>query len=156
LMKAGQLACGVIYDPRHDEMYATAKGQGATLNGKPIHVTTTDQIGNALLTVGFASDLRGKELQLDIWRHFSMISRGMRRTGSTARNLAYVAAGRFDGFWAFDVNPWDTAAGILLVQEAGGTVSNILPGAFDPYRPDVLASNGLIHGEVRDNLREHV
>jgi myo-inositol-1(or 4)-monophosphatase len=142
---AGELAVGVIYDPRLDELYTAVKGQGAALNGRPLRTSPTDRLDDALLATGFPPDLRGQERQLDWWRYFSLRARSLRRTGSTALNLAYVAAGRFDGYWAFDNNAWDVAGGVLLIREAGGRVTAIDGGPYSHHDRPVLASNGSLH-----------
>jgi myo-inositol-1(or 4)-monophosphatase len=97
------------------------------------------------LATGFPTDLRGQERTLDWWRYFSLRTQSLRRTGSTALNLCYVAAGRFDGYWAFDNHVWDVAGAVVLLREAGGTITNVDGSSFDPYTPDALASNGPLH-----------
>ena len=149
----GDLAVGVILDPRLNELFAAARGKGATLNGRPLRTSPTGTLPEALLATGFPPDLRGHERALDWWSHFSFRSRSLRRTGSTALNLAYVAAGRFDGYWAFDNHAWDVAAGVVLVREAGGVVTNVDGSPFDPFTPDGLASNGPLHPSLMDELR---
>ena len=151
---AGELVVGVIYDPRQDELFAAAKGQGATLNGRPIRTSDTAHLGDALLASGFPPDLRGQERQLDWWRYFSLRVRSLRRTGSTALNLAYVAAGRYDGYWAFDNNAWDVAAGVVLIREAGGRVTAPDGGPYDPHGRPCLASNGPLHPALVAGLRD--
>jgi myo-inositol-1(or 4)-monophosphatase len=149
LMVGGELVLGVVYEPCRDEMYTAERGRGAYLNSRPIRVSDTDAVGQALLTAGFATTLAGKEQQLDWWRHFYSVARGLRRTGSTAVNLAYLAAGRFDGFWALDLKPWDSAGGAVIVREAGGRITNFAGDAFDPFRGDLLATNGRLHESMR-------
>ncbi len=151
---AGELVVGAIYDPRQDELFAAAKGQGATLNGRPIRTSGTDRLAEALLASGFPPDLHGQERQLDWWRYFSLRARSLRRTGSTALNLAYVASGRYDGFWAFDNNAWDVAAGVVLVREAGGLVTGLDGGPYDPHSRPCLASNGPLHPALVAGLRD--
>jgi myo-inositol-1(or 4)-monophosphatase len=150
---AGEAVVGVVFDPRMGEMFAAAKGHGATLNGRPLHTSATATLYEALLATGFPSDLHGQEFQLDWWRYFSLHARSLRRTGSTALNLAYVAAGRFDGYWAFDTNSWDVAGGVVLVREAGGTITAIDGGPYDHHRRDCLASNGPLHPALLQALR---
>src|SRR5690348_3856251 len=150
---AGELVVGVIYDPRLDELFAAARGQGATLNGQPIRTSATGRLDEALLATGFPPDLRGQERQLDWWRYFSLRARSLRRTGSTALNLAYVAAGRFDGFWAFDNHVWDVAGGTVLVREAGGLITNVDGTPYDPYTPDALASNPALYPVLAEAFR---
>jgi myo-inositol-1(or 4)-monophosphatase len=151
---AGELVVGVVYDPRQDEMFAAATGRGATLNGRPLRTSSTDRPGEALLATGFPPDLHGQERQLDWWRYFSLRARSLRRTGSTALNLAYVAAGRFDGYWGFDNNAWDVAGGVVLVREAGGVVTDIGGGPYDHHAPACLASNGPLHPALLRCLRD--
>src|ERR1019366_7769613 len=108
--------------------------------------------GQSLLATGFPPDLRGNEKALDWWRYFSYHAQALRRTGSTALNLAYVAAGRFDGYYAFYNHIWDVAGGIVLVREAGGLITNVDGSPYDPYTPDALASNGRIHAAMIEIL----
>jgi myo-inositol-1(or 4)-monophosphatase len=149
----GELVVGAIFDPRQHEMYAAAKGLGASLNGKPLRTSTAPRLADAVLATGFPPDLRGQERSLDWWRHFAFITRSLRRTGSTALNLAYVAAGRFDAYWGFDNHAWDVAAGVVLVREAGGMVTRVDGTAFDAFLPDGLASNGPLHPLLLEELR---
>ncbi len=144
----GEIVIGVTYDPTRNELFAAEKGQGATLNGKPIRVSATDDLGNSLICTGFPYDFKRKD---DFARHltqFLLSSRGVRRDGSAAIDLAYVACGRFDGFWEEGLNPWDLAAGKLLIEEAGGWVTNYDGSAFSIYKPPICASNGKIHNEM--------
>jgi myo-inositol-1(or 4)-monophosphatase len=153
LQVAGELVVGVVYDPARQEMFAAAKGQGAWLNARRLGVSKTGRLEEALLATGFPPDLRGQERALDWWRHFSLRAQSLRRTGSTALNLAYVAAGRFDGYWAFDNHVWDVAGGFVLIHEAGGVVSAVDGGPLDPYGPASVASNGLLHAALLECLR---
>jgi myo-inositol-1(or 4)-monophosphatase len=153
LERAGEIVLGVTYDPTRDELFAAEKGRGATLNGKVIRVSETDELGNSLLVTGFPYDIKHRT---DIARHltdFLLSSRGVRRDGSAAIDLAYVACGRFDGFWEEGLNPWDVAAGVLLIEEAGGVVSGYDGSRLSIYRPPIAASNGMIHQEMLDILR---
>jgi len=139
------IVIGVIYDPTRDELFAAERGFGATLNKRRIRVTDTDDLNRALLCTGFPYDVRERN---DFARHFTnFINHGqsVRRDGSAALDLAYVACGRFEGFWEEGLRPWDVAAGVLLVEEAGGRVSRYDGSAFDIYTPPILASNGLVH-----------
>jgi myo-inositol-1(or 4)-monophosphatase len=149
----GELVVGAIFDPRQNELFAAAHGRGATLNGKPLATSKTPRLADAVLATGFPPDVRGHERTLDWWRHFSFVARSLRRTGSTALNLAYVAAGRLDGYWAFDNHAWDVAAGVVLVREAGGVVSRVDGSSFDAFQPDALASNGPLHALLLAELR---
>jgi myo-inositol-1(or 4)-monophosphatase len=152
--KGEELVSGVLYDPTRNEMFSAESGRGATLNGKPIHVSKTARLSESLLGTGFPSQKRHQNPNIHFYHQITLRSHGVRRAGSAALDLANVACGRYDGFWEFNLNPWDTAAGALLVREAGGTVTR-----FDgsPYRLDsreVLASNGLIHEKLMKNFRE--
>ena len=145
LERAGEVVIGVVYDPVRDELFAAERGAGATLNGRRIAVSTIDEINRALFCTGFPYDVRGRA---DFARHFHnfiMHSQGVRRDGSAALDLAYVAAGRFDGFWEEGLRPWDVAAGKLLIEEAGGRITHYDGAPFSIYKPPVVASNGLVH-----------
>lgn len=153
LQVRGELVVGVVFDPCREEMFSAARGQGAWLNARPLHCSRTSALEEALLATGFPPDVRGQEHTLAWWGYFSLHARALRRTGSTALNLAYVAAGRFDGYWAFDNHVWDVAAGAVLIEEAGGRLTNVDGTAFDPYTPDALASNGPLHAALLDGFR---
>jgi myo-inositol-1(or 4)-monophosphatase len=150
---AGELVAGAIFDPRQREMFAAARGRGATLSDRPIRTSATDKLADALLSTGFSPDLRGHEIQLEWWAYFSMHTQSLRRTGSTALNLAYVAAGRYDGYWGFDNNAWDVAAGVVIVREAGGQVTTLDGRVYDPHGRHCLASNGPLHDDLVKALR---
>ena len=139
---------GVIYDPRLDEMFTAATGHGAFLNGKPMRASTIPTVRDGMIATGFPSNYERQLRNLDIWRKVTAEAQSLRRNGSTALALAYVAAGRFDGYWAFDNWPWDVTAGAVLIAEAGGTLTASDGSPFDPFRPDSLASNGLLHREL--------
>lgn len=149
LAEGDELIAGVVYNPVSQEMFAAARGEGATLNGKKIRVSAIDRLATSLLATGFPSHKRAQNPNIHYYWDFTLKSHGVRRDGSAALDLAGVAAGRFDGFWEFGLKPWDTAAGVLLVEEAGGRVSD-----FDgkPYRLGglvILASNGCVHEEMQ-------
>lgn len=144
----GRAVAGVIYDPRLDEMFAAAAGHGATLNGKPIKVSPCPGLADALLSTGFPANAAAQGRNLEAWRKLSACAQALRRTGSTALNLAYVAAGRFDGYWAYDNYAWDVMAGVILVEEAGGTVTAADGGAYDPFRMDIAAAAPAVHAEM--------
>ena len=150
----GQLAVGVLCDPTRDEMFAAERGRGATLNGKPIHVSQTKALAESILGTGFPSHKRHKNPNIHFYHQITLRSHGVRRAGSAALDLANVASGRYDGFWEFNLNPWDTAAGVLLVQEAGGKVTRFDGSPFRLDSREVLASNGLIHQELLTNFEE--
>ena len=153
LQVAGELVVGVVYEPSRDEMFAAAKGRGMTINGEPHQTSSIDKMERALVATGFAPDLRGTEIALDWWRHFSFQVTSLRRTGSTAINMAYVAAGRFDAYYAFDNHVWDVAGGVVLVREAGGTITNIDGTEYDPFTPDALVTNGPLHAAFVETFR---
>jgi len=143
------LLVGVIYDPTSDELFAAARGQGATLNGVKINVSRNARVASSLLCTGFPVHERHASPNIHYYSEFTMRSHGVRRDGSAALDLAYVACGRFDGFWEFGLKKWDTAAGVLLIQEAGGQVSDFAGLAYELGGAVILASNGFIHEEMR-------
>ena len=147
----GDRIAGVIYDPTRDEMFAAEKAGGARLNGRPIRVSRTTRLAECLVATGFPSHKRHKNPNIHFYHQITLRSHGVRRAGSAALDLCCVACGRYDAFWEFNLNPWDTAAGVLLVQEAGGKVTNFTDGPFDISSREVLASNVLVHDEL---LRE--
>lgn len=154
LVLDGVAVAGVIYDPSRNELFRAARGQGAFVDGKRIRSSAISTLGTALLSVGFPASWQGQEGVLAAWRWFGLETQGMRRTGSSALNLAYVAAGRFDGFFAFQICPWDVAAGIILVEEAGGRVSRRDGGRYDVFSGElIVASNGPLHAELLRGLR---
>jgi myo-inositol-1(or 4)-monophosphatase len=151
----GEVVFGVIYDPTREELFSAEKGLGATLNGKPIHVSDTSELGKSLLCTGFPYDIRHDPLNnIDCFSEMVLHAQAIRRDGSAALNLCYTAMGRFDGFWELKLKPWDMAAGALIVREAGGEVSLIGPGQFDIYKQEVLATNGRIHQAMQDVLEK--
>src|SRR5947207_6111937 len=145
--KAERVA-GVVYDPTRDEMFAAEKGSGSRLNGRPIRVSPIQRLAESLVATGFPSHKRHKNPNIHFYHQITLRSHGVRRAGSAALDLCYTAAGRYDAFWEFNLNSWDTAAGVLLVQEAGGKVTDFSGGAFDISSREVLASNNLVHDEV--------
>jgi myo-inositol-1(or 4)-monophosphatase len=153
LQVAGELVVGVVLDPSRQEMFRAAQGMGAWLGERRLRSSGAARLEEALLATGFPADVRGQERTLDWWRYFSLRTRSLRRTGSTALNLAYVAAGRFDGYWAFDNHVWDVAGAVVLVREAGGIITNVDGTPFDPYTPDGVASNGPLHPLLLEHLR---
>ena len=144
----GRMEIGVVYDPVRDEMFSAERGQGAALNGRRICVSPTPTLASALLCTGFPYDVRERNEFARHFANFIMTAQGVRRDGAAALDLAYVAAGRFDGFWEEGLKPWDVAAGVLLIEEAGGRVSDYANEPFDIFTPPILTSNGLIHGEM--------
>ncbi len=140
-----RVLAGVVYDPTRGELFAAARGQGATLNGKPIHVSSTARLENALMCTGFPYDLQVKpEVPLGLFSKLVVQAQGIRRMGSAALDLAYVACGRFDGYFEFGLQPWDIAAGSLLIEEAGGAVSRIDGQPFAVRYGDILASSAAL------------
>ncbi|MDR3726437.1 MAG: inositol monophosphatase family protein [Terracidiphilus sp.] len=150
----GTLVAAVLYDPLLDEMFTAERGRGALLNGKPINVSPTPLLAESLVATGFPSQKRHLSPNIHFYQEFTLRSHGVRRAGSAALDLAYVAAGRMEGFWEFNLNPWDTAAGFLLVEEAGGRITDFSGVKYKLDSREVLASNGLIHGELLDLFRE--
>lgn len=143
----GGVQMGVVYDPMQDECFSAQRGQGARLNGEPVRVSATQQLDDSLLVTGFPYDIRSNpENNLDHFARFSMLTQGVRRLGSAALDLCYVATGRFDGFWEIRLNPWDVAAGGLVAGESGAVVTN-LRGGGDYLSPpqSILAANPTIH-----------
>lgn len=140
---------GVTYDPLRDELFTARRGQGARLNDRPIHVSATPVLDRSLLTTGFPYDRRtNPHNNLQQHNAFMLKSHGVLRGGSAAIDLACVACGRNDGYWEFRLNAWDVAAGILMVNEAGGRVTNPAGEVVHGWSSDVVASNGLIHDEM--------
>ena len=153
LWVGGRAVVGVILDPRLNELFTAATGLGAFLNGNPIRVSGVRKLTEALVSTGFPAEMDRRLRNLDAWAKLTAAAQTLRRTGSTALNLAYIAAGRFDGYWAFDNYPWDVMAGAALITEAGGTLSTTDGKPFDPFRPDLIASNGPIHAELHAALQ---
>ncbi|MGZ5499480.1 MAG: inositol monophosphatase family protein [Candidatus Aminicenantales bacterium] len=150
---SGRLALGLVYDPMRDEMFRAEAGKGAFLNGAAIHVSRVSDLGRSLLATGFPYDVRlSPENNLDHWARFIVRAQAIRRCGSAALDLSYVACGRFDGFWELKLKPWDVAAGALLVMEAGGRVTDFAERTFALGSPGVVATNGLIHPAVVEVL----
>jgi myo-inositol-1(or 4)-monophosphatase len=151
---AGSLVAGAVFDPVRDELFSAAAGHGATLNDVPLHVSAIERIEDALLVTGFPYDVRERpEPVLSTFREFLTRAQGVRRDGSAALNLCYLAAGRFDGFWERGLSPWDMAAGALIVREAGGRVTDFDDGPLDLTARRILATNGRLHGAMREILR---
>lgn len=144
----GEMVAGIIYDALRDECFVAERGKGAWLNGRQIHVSKTKTLQESLTATGFPSHKRHVSPNIHFYQEFTLRSHGVRRAGSAGLDLAYVACGRLDGFWEFHLNPWDTSAGYLLVEEAGGTVTHMDGGKFTLDSREVLATNGLIAGEM--------
>ena len=152
LEHAGQVILGVVYDPMRDELFVAERGGGATLNGAPIAVSTIDSLERSLLGTGFAYSAEERRENARVWNGFLTLAQGVRRDGSAALNLCYVACGRLEGFWERPLNAWDLAAGSLLVEEAGGVVAGYEGTPFGPYRREIICSNGLIQQELSNQV----
>jgi len=145
---------GVVLDPTRPELFVAEHGEGATCNGMPIGVSQINDLDTSLLVTGFGYDIRETaENNLEEFCQFTLRTQGVRRTGSAALDLCYVACGRFDGFWELNLNPWDTAAGLVILQEAGGKLTNYEGNTYSIYGKKMVASNGLIHDQILDVLR---
>lgn len=145
----GEVVCGVVYDPVRDELFSAARGAGAWCNGERIHVSDVQPLSHALLITGFPYNFRERvDTVMHQFRQFMVESQAVRRGGAAALDLCYLAAGRVDGFWELYLQPWDTAAGRIILEEAGGRVTNFKGGPFSIYMNEILASNGQIHDEM--------
>ena len=144
----GERIVGVIFDPTRDEMFTVERGGGAFVNDQRIQVSSVSNLAECLVATGFPSHKRHKNPNIYFYHQITLKTHGVRRAGSAALDLASVAAGRFDGFWEFNLNPWDTAAGVLLVEEAGGRVTDFTGQPFQIASREVLASNGIVHPDL--------
>jgi len=148
------VVCGVIYDPMRGEMFSAISGKGSVMNGQRIHTSATGDLDKSLLATGFPYDVRESEVNnIDHFANFATRVQAIRRCGSAALDLCYVACGRFDGFWELKLSPWDVAAGILIVEESGGHVTDFQGETASIYGKDLLASNGLIHEQMIQILK---
>ncbi len=155
LQRGGEVILGAICSPMMEELFVVERGEGAFLNGRRLSVSATADLSRSLLATGFPYDIRVNPVNnINYFNAMAVKAQAIRRAGAAALDLAYVAAGRFDGFWELQLRPWDTAAGCLMVTEAGGMVTDLLGGPFDLYSPHVLASNGRIHETMAAVLRE--
>lgn len=154
LERDGEMIAGAIYDPTRDEMFAVEKGAGATLNGSPIHVSEVAQLKDSLVATGFPSRKRHLNVNIHFYHQMAMSTHGVRRGGSAAIDLAYVACGRLEAFWEFGLNPWDLAAGTLLVTEAGGRSTDMAGQPHHMRSPHLLVDNGRIHEETLTLFQE--
>ena len=151
----GEVLCGAVYDPLRDEMFSGARGIGSFVNGQQIRVSDTPKLGSALIMTGFPYSVREKiRLAMSQFEAFIIESQAVRRGGSAALDLCYVAIGRCDGFWELDLHPWDTAAGQVILEEAGGQVTDFKGNSYTPYMKQILASNGKIHREMSSVLEK--
>lgn len=154
LTEDGEPIAGAVFNPVADEFFTAARGEGAYLNGKPIRVSSVEKLAHSLVATGFPTHQRKRSANMEYYWEFTLRSHGVRRDGSAALDLCSVACGRFDAFWEFRLNSWDTAAGMLLVREAGGMVTDLAGRSYRPGGFDMLASNGRIHEEMRDIATE--
>jgi len=148
LEKGGELIAGVVFVPMHDELFTAERGAGAFLNGRRMRVSKAGRIADSLLCTGFPNHNRATNPNIHYFHELAMSAHGVRRSGSAGIDLAYVAAGRLDGFWEIGLSPWDMAAGILLVEEAGGICTDMLGGPHHLRSPHILTDNRLIHEEL--------
>ena len=144
----GELICGVIIDPSRGEVFTAERGSGAFLDGERMHVSKAPRLNVALAATGFPSRKRHKNVNVHFFHQVSMVTHGVRRPGAAALDLAYVACGRLDMFWEFSLNPWDIAAGVLMIREAGGAVSDMKGGPLQLQADNMLADNGSLHEET--------
>jgi myo-inositol-1(or 4)-monophosphatase len=144
----GRRIAGVIYDPTRDELFAAEQGSGAYLHQQRISVSKISNLAECLVGTGFPSHKRHKNPNIFFYHQITLRTHGVRRAGSAALDLCNVACGRFDGFWEFNLNPWDTAAGVLIVEEAGGRITDFSGGPFQLNSRETLASNGLVHSAL--------
>jgi myo-inositol-1(or 4)-monophosphatase len=154
LEQQGELIAGVIFDPINEELFTAELGAGAFLNGNRIHVSKVAKLESALVATGFPSRKRHQSINIHFYHQLGMATHGVRRCGSAAIDLAFVACGRLDAFWEFGLNPWDMAAGRLLVAEAGGKFSGMHGEPHQLRGPDLLVDNGLIHEEILELFAE--
>jgi myo-inositol-1(or 4)-monophosphatase len=155
LQRMDEIILGVIYNPMLDELFVAERGEGASLQGKKIHVSDTERLAEAFVATGFPYDVR--ENSGDALAYFDEMipkAQAVRRAGSAALDLAYLAAGRFDGFWELRLKPWDTAAGWILVEEAGGMVTDLSANPYVLESPSIVASNGVMHRELMEILNQ--
>jgi myo-inositol-1(or 4)-monophosphatase len=149
----GEICLGVVYDPERDELFRASVGKGSYLNGCRIHVSTQSRLDRSLLATGFAYDVKtARRNNLGLFARMIKSAQAVRRAGSAAIDLCWLACGRLDGFWELQLHPWDTAAATLIVAEAGGKVSRIIGRPYSIFDPDVMASNKLIHAQLGKKL----
>jgi myo-inositol-1(or 4)-monophosphatase len=154
LLEDGKPLVGVVFNPVSDELFSAVRSEGAFLNQKPIHVSDMKKLATSLVSTGFPTHNRAANLNIHYYWQFTLRSHGVRRDGSAALDLCSVACGRFDAFWEFGLNSWDTAAGILMITEAGGIATDLHGGPYHPGGPDLLVTNGHIHAEMRQMMAE--
>ena len=149
----GTCILGVVFDPTRPELFVAERGGGATCNGQPIRVSQISELGKSLLVTGFGYDIAETGDNLDEFCRFTLQTQGVRRTGTAAIDLCYLASGRFDGFWEMNLNPWDTAAGTVILEEAGGKLTDYDGASYTIYSKKIVASNGLLHQQMLDVLQ---
>ncbi|MDH4222921.1 MAG: inositol monophosphatase, partial [candidate division Zixibacteria bacterium] len=155
LEKKGEIISGVVYNPVLEELFVAEKNKGAFMNGKRIYVSKTRELSRSLLATGFPYDIRESKINnLDHFTNFALRSQAIRRAGSAALDLCYLAKGIFDGFWELKLSPWDTAAGSLMVKEAGGEVTDFSGNQFSIYQKNILGTNGKIHSQMIQVLKK--
>ena len=154
LLEDGKPLVGVVFNPVSDELFSAVRSEGAFLNQKPIHVSDMKKLATSLVSTGFPTHNRAANLNIHYYWQFTLRSHGVRRDGSAALDLCSVACGRFDAFWEFGLNSWDTAAGILMITEAGGIATDLHGGPYHPGGPDLLVTNGHIHAEMQQMMAE--
>ncbi len=155
LIVDGIIVAGVVYNPVFNELFTALKGYGSFLNGKPIRVSNTEKMENSLLSIRFPYDIHdGKVTNLSIFNHIIMKAEGILNNGTATLDLAYVACGQYDGFWALNMNPWDLTAAVLLIEEAGGKVTTLTDEDYFIESTEILGTNGTIHQEVIDAIFE--
>ena len=157
LERNGEVVLGVVYDPNQNELFTAERGKGAFMNDERLKVSKTEKLIDSLVVTGFPYDIKDNPFHAkEHFINFLTATQAVRRLGSAALDLAYVAAGRFDGFWEVKLNPWDMAAAVLLVEEAGGKFSDFLGNPSNIYNPNVLATNGKIHNEMVAILKKEI
>lgn len=153
----GEVVAGVVYDPNFDELFSAEKGSGSFMNGRKLSVTTTDSLERSLLATGFPYDIKRNPFNsVEHFNEFLMAAQAIRRLGSAALDICYVAAGRMDGFWEVNLHPWDTTAAVLITTEAGGKVTDFSGGKYSIYQKNILLSNGLIHDQMIEVLKKNL
>ena len=150
----GEMVAGVVYDSIHEELFTAEHGAGAYLNNQRIRVSSAAKLSECLVATGFPPFADNHDLNIEYYYRFTQLCHGVRRAGSAALDLCSVAAGRFEGFWELKLNPWDKAAGALLVSEAGGRVSNLEGGPFELPAGPIFVSNGLVHDAMLEVFAE--
>jgi len=155
LEQDGKMILGVIYDPIRDELFTAERQGGAFCNGRKLGVSSVGDLSRSLLATGFPYDIRvSKDNNLNFFNAMALRAQAVRRPGAAALDLAYLASGRLDGFWELKLKPWDTAAGCLLVEEAGGVITDLEGRPWNIFSPGLLGSNGLIHGQMLEVIRK--